>query len=220
MPVSGRAQLAPTVQVAQKLWSEMNLREQNMHLNKLKQTLGGNMKSITVFVLGMAMALIGDVPASAQMGAMGGNMPENIAKMMQEPNKVLAQASIQYMNVFTQSLHVQAKERRDQIDEEFIKSAFAEMKKSFGLLERFQSAHVKTMDENVQSKVQPMMEKMDKNLTLVKKNLDDLEQEVNGSRDLGKIALFTGEIIKGLDDMPRRVSGMPGMSGEKPGMQK
>jgi hypothetical protein len=196
----------------------MNLRKQNMHLNGLKQLLGGNMKSFTVSFLMTAMVLIGGIPASAQMGTMGGKVPENIAKMMQEPNKVLAQTSIQYMSVFTQSLHVQAKERRDQIDDDFIKSAFAEMKRSFGLLERFQSAHVKTMDGNVQTKVQPMMERMNRNLISVKKNLDDLEQEVNGSRDLGKIALLTGEIIKGLEDMPRRAGGMPGLPGEKPGM--
>jgi len=183
---------------------------------------GDDMKSIKLFTFITALIFSGALSAAAQigMGMMEGNMPADLAKMMQEQNKVLAQASIQYMTIFTHSLHVQSKERRDQIDEDFIKSDFAEMKRAFGMIEKFQSAHVKTMDANVQSKVQPMMERMNQNLASVKKNLDDLEKEVNSSRDLGKIAFYTGEIIKGLDDMPRRAGGMPGLPGEKPGMQK
>jgi hypothetical protein len=153
------------------------------------------------------------------MGMKSGSMPADMAKMMQEQNKVLAQTSIQYMTVFTQALHVQAKERRDQIDEGFIKSAFGEMKRAFEMIEKFQNAHVKTMDTDMQVKVQPMMERMNRNLDSVKKNLSDLEKEVNGARDLEKITFITGEIINRLNDMPRRTGGMGG-AGEKPEMQR
>ncbi len=150
---------------------------------------------------------------------MGGNMPEDIAKMMQEQNKALAQASIQYMRDFTQTLHTQTRERRDQIDDGFIKSAFAEMKRAYEMINKFQSAHVKTMDANIQSKVQPMMERMNRNLAAIKSSLEGLEKEVNGSRELDKIVNFTGEILNRIDDMPRGRGGMSGFPREKPGMK-
>jgi hypothetical protein len=179
------------------------------------------MRSIPIIPFAAALILGGAVFASAQMGVgmMGGGMPVNLAKMMQEQNKVLAQASIQYMTVFAHALHVQSKERRDQIDESFIKSALGEMKRAFEMIEKFQSAHVKTMDADMQMKVQPMMERMNRNLASVKKNLDDLGMEINGARDLEKIAFYSGEIITHLNDMPRRAGGMAGAE-EKPGMKR
>ncbi len=179
------------------------------------------MKSGKTFAF-LAMLILGSFgSASAQMGMgmRGGNMPPDLAKMMQEQNKVLAQSSIQYMTVFTQALHVQAKERRDQIDEGFVKTVFSEMKRAFEMIEKFQSAHVKTMNADMQMKVQPMMERMNRNLSSVKKNLNDLEKEVTGARDLEKISFITGEIINHLNDMPRRGGGMGG-AGEKPEMQR
>lgn len=179
------------------------------------------MRSILITLFVAALILGSAVFSSAQMGMgmMGGDMPAGLAKMMQEQNKVLAQSSIQYMTVFAQALHVQAKERRDQIDEGFVKSVFSEMKRAFEMIEKFQSAHVKTMDADMQMKVQPMMERMNRNLASVKKNLNDLEKEVNGSRDLEKITFITGEIINHLNDMPGRAGGMAG-AGEKPVMQR
>jgi len=187
---------------------------------------GDIMKSGGLFVF-MAMLILGGASAAvAQMGMMGGKAPAEIAKMMQEPNKALAQASIEYMSVFTRSLQVQSKERREQINADFVKDAFAEMKRAFEMIEKFQSAHVKTMDSNIQARVQPMMERMNRNLASIGKNLDDLEKEVNNGRDLDRIVFITSEIMKHLDDMPRRpggrpgMSGMPGMTGEMPGLPK
>ena len=39
---------------------------------------------------------------------MGGDRPEEMVKMIQEQNKVLAKASIQYLAAFTNALHLQA----------------------------------------------------------------------------------------------------------------
>ncbi len=180
------------------------------------------MKSIKLFSILAAMILAGGISVSAQMemGKMGGNIPEEITKMMQEQNKALAQASIQYMTVFTQSLHVQSKERRERIDVDFINSAFAEMKRAYEMIDRFQSAHVKTMDDKMRARVTPMMERMNRTLAFVKSNLDELEKEVNGRRDLDKIAFFTGEMLKHLDDLPKGPGGMQGFPGAKQPMMK
>jgi len=180
------------------------------------------MRPIKLVSVITGMILASGIAASAQMemGKMGGNIPEEIARMMQEQNKALAQASIQYMTVFTNSLHVQSRERRERMDVDFINSAFAEMKRAYEMIGKFQSAHVKTMDDKMQARVKPMMERMDRNLAFVKKNLDELEKEVNGRRDLDKITFFTGEILKPFDDLPRVPGGMQGLPGEKQPMMK
>ena len=123
--------------------------------------------------------------------------------MMQEPNKALAQASVQYMTVFTRSLHVQATERRDKIDSTYIKAAFAEMKRAYGMIESFQAAHVKTMDDAMKENVKMMMMKMNTSLADIQKELEALEKEVNGKQDLNVIATRSEAILKSLDDMPR-----------------
>lgn len=183
---------------------------------------GGSMKRIKLLsiIAGMILATGISVSAQMEMGKMGGHIPEEIARMMQEQNKALAQASIQYMTVFANSLHVQLKERRDRIDNDFINSAFAEMKRACQMIDRFQSAHVKTMDDKMQARVKPMMERMDRNLAFVKKNLDELGKEVNGRRDLDKMTFFAGEILKHLDDLPKGPGAMQGSQGEKQPMMK
>jgi hypothetical protein len=178
------------------------------------------MKSIFLLAIVTAMTIGGGAPASAQMGMMGGNVPPEITKMMQEQNKALAQASVQYMAAFAQSLYTQAKERREQIDAAFVKDAFAEMKRAHELIDKFQNAHVKTMDAEMQVRVKPMMERMNRNLAAVKMNLGELEKEVNGGPDLDKVVLVTGEILKHLEDIPKRPGVIPGSPAEKPGMGK
>jgi hypothetical protein len=177
------------------------------------------MKSIRLFLAVTALILTCSFSLSAQMmgpGMMGGSgMPEDMVKMMQEPNKVLAQASIQYMAVYTNALYTQSKERRDQIDASFMKSSFVEIKRAHEMIVKFQGAHVKTMGPDMMSKVKPMMERMDRNLASVKKNLDALEKEVNDGRDLDKTTLLTGELLKNLDDMPKGPGGTQGMPWQK-----
>jgi hypothetical protein len=183
---------------------------------------GGKMRSTRLFSVITVVILAGAISAPAQMekGKMGGDVPEEIVKMMQEQNKALAQASIRYMTLFTNSLHVQSKEKRERIDADFINSAFSEMKRAYGMIERFQSAHVKTMDDKMQARVKPMMERMNSNLALVKSNLEELEKEVNSGRDLDKIAFLTGDILKHLDDLPKGPDGMQGLPGEKQPMMR
>jgi hypothetical protein len=172
------------------------------------------MKSFKLFLVVFTLVFAGSFPLSAQMmgpGMMGGGgTSQDMVKMMQEPNKVLAQASIRYMSDFTNALYVQSKERRDQIDALFLKSSFAEIKRAHEMIVKFQASHVKTMGPDMISKVKPMMERMDKNLAVLKTNLGALEKEVNNGRDLDKISLLTGELLKSLDDMPKGPGGMAG----------
>ena len=132
--------------------------------------------------------------------------------MMQEQNKVLANASIQYLAAFTNALHLQAAQRQDQIDPDFIKAAFGEMKRSFVLIEQFQKAHVKTMDAAMQAKVKMMMERMNRNLAGLKENLDFLEKEIQGGQNLHVIASRTGEMLKYLDELSQMRAAQGGRS--------
>jgi hypothetical protein len=142
-------------------------------------------------------------PMGGGPGMMGGNRPEALVKMMQEPSKVLANASIQYLAAFTNALHLQAARRQDQIDPDFIKAAFGEMKRSFALIEQFQKAHVKTMDAAMQARVTMMMERMNRNLAGLKENLAVLEKEVNGGQNLQVIASRSGEMLTYLEDLSK-----------------
>jgi len=138
------------------------------------------------------------------MSGAGAAVPQEAKMaMMQEPNKALAQASVLYMTVFTKSLHVQSTERRDKIDSKYIKAAFAEMKRAYGMIEAFQAAHVKTMDAEMKENVKMMMMKMNTNLADIQKELEVLEKEVNGKQDLDVIASRSEAILKHLDDMPK-----------------
>jgi hypothetical protein len=134
-------------------------------------------------------------------GMMAEGRPAAMTKMMQEQNKVLANASIQYLAAFTNALHLQAAQRPDQIDPNFIQAAFGEIKRSFTLIEQFQKAHVKTMDAAMQSRVKMMMDRMNQNLAGLKEKLDLLEKEVDGKKDLAVIARHTGEMLKYLDEL-------------------
>jgi hypothetical protein len=163
-----------------------------------------------LFSIVILIIMMGVVSAPAQMNV---QFSEDTARMMQEPSKALAQASIQYMAVFTRALNIQAKERSSQIDTAFINNALSEMKRAYGMIDKYQTAHVGTMSEAMQSKVAPMMERMNRNLATVKKQLDILEQEVNGSRDLSRISLLTGQILRALEDMPGKPGRMMGQPG-------
>lgn len=162
------------------------------------------MRFSKLFSIVTVITMVGAVSAYAQMGGgmMGAQMSGDTARMMQEPNKALAQASIQYMIVFARTLHTQSTQRKDQIDGDFIASAFSEMKRAYEMINRSQATHVRTMDEKMQSKVAPMMERMNRSLATVKKHLDILEKEVNNGRDLGRISLLTSEILKALEEIP------------------
>ena len=156
----------------------------------------------------VAAGLIISAPVSFAQQMSGGIDGARMA-MMQEPNKALAQASVLYMTVFTKSLHIQSTERRDKIDSKYIKSAFAEMKRAYGMIEAFQTAHVQTMDAEMKENVKMMMMKMNSNLADIQKNMEVLEKEVNGKQDLDIIASRSEAVLRHLDDIPKpKQSGM------------
>jgi hypothetical protein len=84
------------------------------------------------------------------------------------------------------------------------------MKRSFGLIEQFQAAHVKTMDAAMQARVKMMMDRMNRNLAGLQENLDLLEKEVNGQMDLAVIASRTGAMLQYLDDLSKMRSAQGG----------
>jgi hypothetical protein len=170
-----------------------------------------------VMVTGMSSRLSAQ-EMGKDKGMMGGERPEDLVKMMQEPNKVLGNGSIQYLAIFTNLLHLQASQRPGQIDKGFIKVAFGEIKRGVEMAEQFQKEHVKTMDADMREKVKMMMGRMNKNLTGIKTQVDLLEKEINNGNKLDVISAQTGKMLEYLDDLDMMRSGMagkPGMPGEK-----
>jgi hypothetical protein len=173
---------------------------------------------IAILLLWAFSPMLSAQETGSKPGMMGGDRPEEMVKMMQEQNKVLANASIQYLAAFTNALHLQAAQRPDQIDPGFIKSAFGEMKRSFALIEEFQNAHVKTMDAAMQAKVKMMMERMNRSLAGLKENLNLLEKEIQGGQNLPAITSRTGEMLKYLDELAKMRATQGG--GANPAMKK
>jgi hypothetical protein len=176
---------------------------------------------IPLLIVILLLSVFSPTLSAQEMGqrpGMMGERPEGLVKMMQEQNKVLANASIQYLAVFTSALNLQAAQRPDQIDPDFIKAAFGEMKRSFALIEQFQKAHVKTMDAAMQAKVKMMMERMNRNLAGLKENLDFLEKEIQGGQSLQAIAARTGEMLTYLDELSKMRAAQGG--GSNPPMKK
>jgi hypothetical protein len=173
--------------------------------------------SLTLMVIGLdcwvfAQEMEKDKPM------MGFERPPEIVKMMQEPNKVLSNGSIQYMAIFNTLLHIQAGQRPDQITPGFIRVAFGEIKRGYEMAEMFQMEHVKTMDAGMQEKVKMMMGRMNKNLSGIKDEIDLLEKEINTGKALAGIVARTGKIAEYLNDLAVMRSGMAGsqmMPGER-----
>jgi hypothetical protein len=141
---------------------------------------------------------------------MGFERPPELIKMMQEPNKVLSNGSIQYLTIFNTLLHIQASQRPDQIDSGFIKVAFGEIKRGYEMAEKFQAEHVKTMDADMKEKVKIMMVRMNKNLNGIKGEIVLLEKEVNAGKASEGIVTRTGKIAEYLNDLALMRSGLPG----------
>jgi hypothetical protein len=170
-------------------------------MNQLDKRLKLSTFLIVILLLSAFGPTLSAQEKGTKTGMMGGDRPEEMVKMMQEQNKVLANASIQYLAAFTNALHLQAAQRQDQIDPDFTRAAIAEMKRSFVLIEQFQKAHVKTMDAAMQDKVKMMMERMNRNLAGLKENLDFLEKEVQGGQNLQLIASRTDAMLKYLEEL-------------------
>jgi hypothetical protein len=179
--------------------------------------------SIAVIIMMMVSGVRLTISAQ-EMGKDKGMMSdEDTLKMMQEPNKVLANGSIQYLAIFTNLLYIQAGQRRGQISKDFIKGSFGEIKRAYEMAEQFQKAHVKTMDAAMQEKVKMMMMRMNRNLAGIKAQIDLLEKEVNSGNNLDVIIARTGEIRAHLEDLFKMRSDMDPkqeMPGQKGMMMK
>jgi hypothetical protein len=179
----------------------------------MKQTFEFSKWVLVLSAIAVATGIYSGVSAQ-DMGKnkpmMGLDRPPEIVKMMQEPNKVLSNGSIQYLTLFNTLLHIQASQRPDQIGPGFIKVAFGEIKRAYEMAEKFQAEHVKTMDADMKEKVKMMMARMNKNLNGIKGEIALLEKEVNAGKASEGIVTRTGKIAEYLNDLALMRSGLPG----------
>ena len=98
---------------------------------------------------------------SAQKQAGMPGMTTEMSKMMESPHHLLMTAHMKSMSEFAKALRDQAV-KPEALDVEFARAAVAELRHCLDAMEAIHQKHMETMSAEMKSKMQMMMEKMDK----------------------------------------------------------
>jgi polyhydroxyalkanoate synthesis regulator phasin len=127
-------------------------------------------------------------------------MPE-MSKMMQSPHHMLMTAHMKSMSEFATALRDQAV-KPEALDLEFARAVVAELRHCLDAMEAIHQKHMQTMSAEMQSKMQMMMEKMDKDRTMLKDQVSALETDVQaGAPDSKQVAAHANALLKHLGMM-------------------
>ena len=128
-------------------------------------------------------------------------MNAEMAKMMNSPHHMLMTAHMKSMSEFARTLRDQAV-KPQALDVEFARSAVAELRHCLDAMEAIHQKHVQTMNAEMQSKMQMMMEKMDKDGSMIKDQVSMLETDVQADKpDSKQVAAHTNALLKHLGMM-------------------
>ncbi len=155
-------------------------------------------------------------PGESKMGNMQG-MKMDMAKMKQSPHHMLMMAHLKSMSEFARTLRDQAV-KPQALDVEFARAAVAEVRHCLDAMEAIHQKHMQTMNAEMQSKMQMMMEKMDKDRSMVKDQVSALETDVQTDKpDSKQVAAHTNALLKHLGMMSKMHGGSK--AGKKMGMK-
>ena len=144
-----------------------------------------------------------DKQGDKQMGMQHRSM--DMTKMMREPHHVLAMTYLQNVANFTRALRDQVKSA-NAVDEEFARSAVAEIRRNFDAMQQHLGDHKKAVPADMGSHA-GMIQEMDKHVTEIRMTLELLEKDVqNGAPVASKVAGRADEIVKHIEMM----TGAPG----------
>ena len=97
---------------------------------------------------------------------------------------------------------------RDSLDVEVARTTVAELRHSLDAMESLKQKHMQSMSAEMKSKMQMMMEKMEKNGALVKDQVSALEAEVLLDRpDSKQVAAHANALLKQLGMMSKKSDG-------------
>jgi ATP-dependent protease HslVU (ClpYQ) ATPase subunit len=134
-------------------------------------------------------------PSSPKKAGMAG-MKSEMAMMMKSPHHLLMTAHMKAMSEFARALRDQAV-KPTALDVEFARAAVAELRHNLDAMEIIHQKHMETMSAEMNSKMQMMMEKMDKDRAMVKDQVSALETDVQAQRpDSRQVAAHANALLK------------------------
>jgi hypothetical protein len=134
-------------------------------------------------------------PSSPKKAGMAG-MQSEMAMMMKSPHHLLMTAHMKTMSEFARALRDQAV-KPTALDVEFARAAVAELRHNLDAMEAIHQKHMEMMSAEMKSKMQMMMEKMDKDRSMVKDQVSALETDVQADRpDSKKVAAHANALLK------------------------
>lgn len=140
-------------------------------------------------------------------------MKSEMAPMMQSPHHQLMMAYMRTMADFAKTLHDQAVKPAP-LDVEFARATVAELRHILDAMESLHQKHMGMMSVEMQTNMKTMMEKMDKDRTMVKDQVAALETDVQVDKpDSKQVASHANALLKQLAMMTR-------MGGDKPASKK
>lgn len=151
------------------------------------------------------------------MAGMAG-MKSEMAKMMESPHHLLMTAHMKSMSEFARALRDEAV-KPAALDVEFARAAVAELRHNLDAMEAIHQKHMQSMSAEMQSKMKMMMEKMDKDRSMVKDQVSALETDVLADKpDSKQVAAHTNALLKHFGMMSKMHGGS--QAGKKMGMKK
>ena len=115
-------------------------------------------------------------PGEPKKPGMAG-MKSEMAMMMKSPHHMLMMAHMKSMSDFARALRDQAM-KAGTLDVEFARAAVAELRHNLDAMEAIHQKHMETMSAEMKSKMQMMMEKMEKGRATLKDQVSALESDV------------------------------------------
>jgi hypothetical protein len=156
-------------------------------------------------------------PTGPKKAGMAG-MKSEMAMMMESPHHLLMTAHMKTMSEFARALRDQAV-KPTALDVEFARSAVAELRHNLDAMEAIHQKHMETMSAEMKSKMQMMMEKMDKDRSMVKDQVSALETDVQADRpDSKQVAAHANALLKHFGMMSKMHGGSK--AGKKMAMKK
>ena len=135
-------------------------------------------------------------PHSGQKKAGMAGMKSEMAMMMKSPHHLLMTAHMKSMSEFARVLRDQAA-KPEALDVGFARAAVAELRHCLDAMEAIHQEHMETMSAEMKAKMQMMMEKMDKDRSMVKDQVSALEADVLPDRpDSKQVAAHANALLK------------------------
>ena len=157
------------------------------------------MKKMDTFFLALiaAAAIVvasSETFAQHKHGEQKAGMQSEMSKRMQSPHHKLMMAYMQSMSEFATTLHEQALKPAP-LDVEFARAAVAELRHNLDAAEALHQKHMGMMNAEMQSKMKTMMEKMDKDRTMLKDQVTALETDVSADKPDSKLVATHAEAL-------------------------